>query len=52
MQPNDAPPVGMVTDQGLRLFEAKRRSEAKKAAELGVAQERTDPAIAGPRGPA
>ncbi|MFT3769670.1 MAG: radical SAM protein [Minicystis sp.] len=42
MQATDAPPVGMVTEQGIRLFEAKRRSEAKKAAELGVAQEKTD----------
>lgn len=42
MQPTDAPAVGMVTEQGIRLFEAKRRSEARKAAELGVAQEKTD----------
>jgi hypothetical protein len=40
MQPGDAPAVGMVTEQGLRLFAAKRRAEAKKAAELGVAQEK------------
>jgi len=40
MQVADAPAVGMVTEQGIRLFEAKRRSEAKKAAELGVAQEK------------
>lgn len=39
MQPEGSPAVGMVTEQGKRLFEAKRRSEAKKAAELGVAQE-------------
>jgi hypothetical protein len=45
MQPADAPAVGMVTEQGLRLFEAKRRSEAKKAAEQGVAQERTSEAL-------
>jgi hypothetical protein len=32
----------MVTPQGQRLFEAKRRSESKKAAELGVAMERVD----------
>jgi MoaA/NifB/PqqE/SkfB family radical SAM enzyme len=38
----DAPKVGMVTEQGIRLFEAKRRSEAKKARELGVSQERSD----------
>ena len=41
-QPGGAPAVGMVTEQGKRLFEAKRRSEAKKAAELGVAQEPVD----------
>jgi MoaA/NifB/PqqE/SkfB family radical SAM enzyme len=51
MQVTDAPPVGMVTDQGIRLFESKRRAEAKKAAELGVAQEKTDVALP-PRGPA
>jgi hypothetical protein len=45
MQVRDAPAVGMVTEQGIRLFEAKRRSEAKKAAELGVAQEKTDLAL-------
>lgn len=42
MSAPDAPRVGMVTEQGIRLFEAKRRSEAKKAAELGVAQEHAD----------
>ncbi len=41
MQVQDGPAVGMVTEQGIRLFEAKRRSEAKKAEALGVAQERT-----------
>jgi hypothetical protein len=50
MQPSDAPAVGRVTDQGIRLFEAKRRSEAKKAAELGVAQEKTDLALPPSRG--
>ncbi len=45
MQVNDGPAVGMVTDQGLRLFEAKRRSEGKKAAELGVSMEKTDVAL-------
>ncbi|APR87461.1 radical SAM domain protein [Minicystis rosea] len=45
MQETDAPAVGMVTEQGIRLFEAKRRSEAKKAAELGVVQEKTDLAL-------
>jgi organic radical activating enzyme len=43
MRDPDAPPVGMITEQGLRLFEAKRRSEAKKAVEHGVEQERVDP---------
>ena len=42
MAVSDAPAVGRVTEQGIRLFEAKRRSEAKKAAELGVSQERPD----------
>jgi hypothetical protein len=42
MQPQDGPAVGRVTDQGIRLFEAKRRSEGKKAAELGVAMEKLD----------
>lgn len=45
MRAVDAPAVGMVTEQGMRLFEAKRRAEAKKAAELGVAQEKTDLAL-------
>lgn len=40
-----APPVGVVTEQGQRLFEAKRRSEAEKAAKLGIAQEKTDVAL-------
>jgi MoaA/NifB/PqqE/SkfB family radical SAM enzyme len=39
MRPADAPPVGLVTEQGVRLFAAKRRAEAKKAAEQGVTQE-------------
>jgi len=47
MQATDAPAVGRVTEQGIRLFEAKRRTEAKKAAELGVAQERVDVAVGG-----
>lgn len=45
MQPADAPRVGRVTPQGQRLFEAKRRSESKKAAELGVAMERVDASL-------
>ena len=42
MQVADGPSVGMVTEQGMRLFEAKRRSESKKAAELGVTMEKTE----------
>ncbi len=34
--------VGVVTDQGLRLFEAKRRSESKKAESQGVSMEKTE----------
>ncbi|MCA9656974.1 MAG: radical SAM protein [Myxococcales bacterium] len=33
-------PVGRITDRGRRLFAAKRRAEADKAARLGVAVER------------
>jgi MoaA/NifB/PqqE/SkfB family radical SAM enzyme len=40
MRPADAPSVGMVTEQGVRLFESKRRSETKKAEALGVEMER------------
>jgi hypothetical protein len=35
----NAPAVGMVTEQGLRLFRSKREAEARKAAQLGVSQE-------------
>ncbi len=42
MQVQQGPAVGMVTEQGIRLFAAKRRSEAKKAEELGVAMERSE----------
>lgn len=42
MREPDAPQVGQVTDQGLRLFEAKRRAEAKKAEQLGVVLERPE----------
>lgn len=41
----EAPKVGLITDQGLRLFAAKRRAEAEKAAKIGVSQERTDEAM-------
>ncbi len=42
MRPADAPPVGFVSEQGLRLFEAKRRSEAKKAEQVGVSLDNLD----------
>ncbi|MBK8696338.1 MAG: hypothetical protein IPN17_29735 [Deltaproteobacteria bacterium] len=37
-----APAVGRVTEQGMRLFRSKREAEARKAVQLGVAQERPD----------
>lgn len=37
--PVPAPDVGQVTEQSVRLYEAKRRSEAKRAEALGVQQE-------------
>lgn len=42
MRPQDGPVVGFVSEQGKRLFEAKRRQEAKKAEEFGVSLERLD----------
>ena len=42
MRPADAPAVGMITEQGIRLFEAKRRTEGKKAAEKGLEMERPE----------
>jgi MoaA/NifB/PqqE/SkfB family radical SAM enzyme len=41
MQVTDGPAVGMITEQGIRLFEAKRKAESKKAEALGVAMEKT-----------
>ena len=35
-------PVGMVTDQGLRLFRAKRLTEGRRRERLGIALERPD----------
>ncbi len=35
----DAPPVGRVTDRGVRLYEAKRKAEAEKARKAGIRQE-------------
>ena len=45
MSPPGAPAVGMVTDQGIRLFEAKRLTEGRKAERLGIALERGDAAL-------
>jgi len=42
----DAPPVGFVSEQGVRLFEAKRRTEAKKAEQAGVALEKVEVQVA------
>ena len=42
MRPTDGPSVGFVSDQGLRRFEAKRRSEGKKAERGGVLLEKVD----------
>ena len=39
MRDPDAPPVGRVTDRGVRLYEAKRKSEAEKARRAGIRQE-------------
>lgn len=41
MRAPDAPTVGLVTEQGIRKFEAKRRAESRKAEALGVAMELT-----------
>jgi len=35
----DGPSVGLVTEESLKRFAAKRRAEAKLAEKLGVAQE-------------
>ncbi len=40
-----APAVGQITEQGLRLFHAKRQAEARKASAQGLAQEKTDLAL-------
>jgi hypothetical protein len=42
MSPPDAPAVGLITEQGRRLFEAKRQSEGRKAAQHGIALERVE----------
>jgi hypothetical protein len=49
-RPADAPAVGQLTEQGLRRFEAKRRSEAEKAERLGVQMERVEDQLPKPRG--
>ena len=48
MSPGNGPAVGQITEQGLRLFEAKRQSEGRKAAQHGIALERTDDALPPP----
>jgi hypothetical protein len=40
----DGPSVGLVTEESLKRFAAKRRAEAKLAEKLGVAQEPASPA--------
>lgn len=42
MRPTGGPAVGFVSEQGKRLFESKRRSEARKAEQAGVALEKID----------
>lgn len=42
MRPDEGPSVGFVSEQGLRLFEAKRKAEAKKAEQYGVSLEKLD----------
>jgi hypothetical protein len=51
MSPPGAPAVGMVTDQGMRLFEAKRLTEGRKAERLGIALERPHEAHKSPENP-
>ena len=48
MSPPNAPAVGQITEQGLRLFESKRNSEGRKAAQHGIALER--PEVLSPAG--
>ena len=40
--PGDAPLVGFVSEDGIRLFNKKRRAEGRMAERTGYAQERTD----------
>jgi hypothetical protein len=40
MRVPDAPAVGAITEQGIRLFESKRKSEGKKAEQIGVSLEK------------
>jgi MoaA/NifB/PqqE/SkfB family radical SAM enzyme len=44
-QVKDGPAVGLVTEEGMRKFAAKRKAESRKAAELGVEMEKTDIAV-------
>jgi hypothetical protein len=48
MSPSGAPAVGQVTEQGMRLFEAKRLVEGRKAERLGITLERPDVALGSP----
>lgn len=48
MSPPGAPAVGQVTEQGMRLFEAKRLVEGRKAERLGITLERPDVALGSP----
>jgi MoaA/NifB/PqqE/SkfB family radical SAM enzyme len=42
MRPDDGPSVGFVSEKGMKLFESKRKAEAKKAEAGGVAMEKLD----------
>ena len=42
MSPPGALAVGQITEQGLRLFESKRQSEGRKAAQHGITLERAE----------
>lgn len=42
MSPPGSPPVGQITEKGLRLFEARRQSEGRKATQHGIVLERAE----------
>jgi MoaA/NifB/PqqE/SkfB family radical SAM enzyme len=48
VQVQGGPAVGLVTEEGLRLFAAKRRAEGRKAAASGVEMEKPDLAAPSP----